>query len=57
MEMIMNNFRIAVAIAFLILTVLTFVHVNAVVGIVMLTSTAIVTWLGHMVDNVKRSTW
>ena len=53
----MNNFRIAVAIAFLILTVLTFVHINAVVGIVMLTSTAIVTWLGHMLDNVKRSTW
>lgn len=53
----MNNIRLTIAIALVVLTVLTFIHVNAVVGIVMLTSTAIVVWLGVQVDNIKRSRW
>lgn len=53
----MNTFRVAIAVALVVITVLTLIHVNAVVGIVMLTASAIVVWLGHMLDNVKRSTW
>lgn len=53
----MDTFRVAIAVALVVVTMLTIIHVNAVVGIVMLTGSAIVVWLGHMLDNVKRSSW
>jgi len=52
----MEVFRVIVALSLLVVAVLSIIHVNAVIGIIMLAVCGIVTWLGHLVDNTRR-TW